>query len=313
MTVRISTIVCTYEREGYLRKAVQSLLEQTLDPSSYEVIVVDNGSTDGSWSYLDSTFGSDHARVRPLREPRNGLSFARNTGVAAARGEFVAFFDDDAVATPEWLERIVARFDELGPAVGCVGGAIDLLMEAPRPPWFPDGLAWMLGRFDHQHHAGALPPEVFLPGSNVAIRRELLDALGGFDTSMGRGASGLLGGEENVLQRKVDARGLQRFYDPGIRVLHHAPADRLRRTWFVRRMYWEGVTEGRVAAEQTRRGLLRRCSRTWKPALRASALVVPVGLPAILLTSSERFESGCREFYRLGFLAGLWDLHGTGR
>ena len=96
MNVQISAVVCTHNRAAYLRKALQSLVDQTMAQELYEIIVVDNASTDGTKQVVSEYSGASNLRC--LYEPVIGLSRARNTGWGNARGEYVAYLDDDAVA-----------------------------------------------------------------------------------------------------------------------------------------------------------------------------------------------------------------------
>ena len=138
MSIRISAIICTLNRAAYLEKAIQSLADQTLPEEQFEIIVVDNGSTDNTKTMVE---GFKHLEnLRYIYEPIMGLSQARNTGWQNAQGDYVAYLDDDAIACPEWLERIVQAFDTVEPRPGSVGGKVIPVWEAERPAW-PEGKA----------------------------------------------------------------------------------------------------------------------------------------------------------------------------
>ena len=96
MKVEISVVICTHNRAGYLTKALQSLSAQSLNPDSYEVIVVDNGSTDNTREVYENIIGKTNWIY--VHDPVVGLSHARNTGWGDAKGKFIAFMDDDAIA-----------------------------------------------------------------------------------------------------------------------------------------------------------------------------------------------------------------------
>jgi glycosyltransferase involved in cell wall biosynthesis len=116
----ISVIVCTHNRAAYLAKALQSLVSQTLDKDEFEVIVVDNASTDRTPHVFEETIFGGPARY--IYEARLGLSWARNAGLRAVRGRYVAYQDDDAVACPDWLERAQETLEAFGPRLGLLGG-----------------------------------------------------------------------------------------------------------------------------------------------------------------------------------------------
>ena len=103
--LRLTVVLPTFDRAGPLRRAIAALQRQSLDHSLYEVVVVDNNCTDGTAELLERL---NDGRVRALRESRQGLSFARNAGIAAARGDIIAFTDDDVETAPDWAEPPVA-------------------------------------------------------------------------------------------------------------------------------------------------------------------------------------------------------------
>ena len=121
----VSAVVCTYRRAPYLAKALESLARQSLPKAGYEVIVVDNACEE-EVRVLVSSYAAE-AQVSYIAESRVGLSQARNRGLENARGEFVAFLDDDAVAAPGWLDAIRQTFVESGSTLAAVGGPTELL------------------------------------------------------------------------------------------------------------------------------------------------------------------------------------------
>ena len=103
----ISAIICTYNREQYLGLAIDSLLQQ--DFAEFEVIVVDNASTDGTRQVVEARL--PHAKLRYIYEPITGLSVARNTGAKIAQSSILAYLDDDAIATPQWLRVLYSAYE----------------------------------------------------------------------------------------------------------------------------------------------------------------------------------------------------------
>lgn len=241
METLISAIVCTHNRSNYLRKAVQSLVDQTLPKEQYEIIVVDNGSTDNTKALVES-FG--HLRnLRYIYEPIPGLSQARNTGWKEAEGQYVAYLDDDAIACADWLERIVTVFKTVHPRPGSVGGKIEPIWEAERPVWLSEPMEWALGVVNWKDKATFLSEkDPMLFGSNIAIPRDVLERIGGFSIRLGRRGNRLLAGEEELLERNLRKQNLGIYYDPAICVRHHVLAERLEKGWFYRRFFWHGVS-----------------------------------------------------------------------
>ena len=147
MSIRISAIICTHNRARYLRKALQSLAVQTVDSASYEILVIDNASTDETKRVVREEYAAV-SNLGYLHEPVLGLARARNTGWTHAKGKYVAYLDDDAIACSNWLEGILEVFGSVTPTPGCVGGKIELIWEAPRPSWLSDEMVPFLSRLD---------------------------------------------------------------------------------------------------------------------------------------------------------------------
>jgi len=241
---KISAVICTYNRYDVLEKAIESLRHQTLPEEAFEILVIDN-SPDFERSARE---GDRYAEVKNLRyvvEKTPGLSNARNVATALAESEFVAFLDDDAVASPEWLEKILEAFGTFGDDVDVVGGRIDPIWEKPRPPWLGDEL---LGHVSVVNWGGAcrIADETeWFAGANITFRVSALEEHGGFAVGLGRKGSGavLLSNEESDLMARIRAAGKKTVYQPEARVDHLVEAKRLERGWFRRRASWQAVSD----------------------------------------------------------------------
>lgn len=247
-TTEITAVVCTHNRAAYLEMCLRSLLRQTLDRSRFEVVVVNNASSDNT-SGVCAPFLSQGA-IRYVEDPVVGLSQARNTGWKMAAGRFVGYLDDDATAVPGWLESALSAF-QVAPQPAWVGGPIDLDWPGTPPLWLDEVLQESLGRLDWGSETRWLTANERLGGGNSFYPREWLERLGGFDTSLGRKGNLLLSGEETQLQRRIEAEGGRLYYHPGVRILHAVPPERLRPSFFYRRYYWGGRTD--VAIQRTLR------------------------------------------------------------
>src|SRR6476646_5236422 len=139
MSALSSAIVCTYNRRDRLLDSVQALVEQDLPPTDYEIIVVDNNSTDGTSDVIAECFGGV-PNVRLIREEKQGVAPARNAGARVARSPIAAYTDDDALVPKGWLRRIVELFHTLDPVPGVIGGDMEPVFDGERPSWLTDEL-----------------------------------------------------------------------------------------------------------------------------------------------------------------------------
>lgn len=240
--IRISAIITTHNRIAYLKKALEGLAEQTLPKDSFEILVVDNASTDKTRTVVQEEF-SELTNLKYVYEPTLGLSHARNTGWRSARGEYVAFLDDDAIPCPQWLEKIVEAFETVEPRPGCIGGKIEPVWEMERPVWLTDDIALSLTIIDWSTVPTFLNEKQWLAGANIVFPKFLLERFNGFNTSLGRRGTNLISSEEVLLVRKIKQEGYKVYYHPEIAVRHHILASRLNKQWFLKRYYWQGVSD----------------------------------------------------------------------
>ena len=248
---RCSVILCTYNRRNLVLTALAALRRQTLPYDRFEVIVVDNGSQDGTFAAINAYIQAgplmlarnpEHVwHVQCLSEPQDGLSYARNTGLRAATGEIVVFLDDDAVAHPAFLERLLAAYDVTG--ADAIGGRVELRWEAARPHWLTDDLLDILGYFAPSTERMLLPPTLDASGCNISIKSEVLQAIGFFSPLLSKRTASPIGMEIADVCRRLRAAGYTLWYEPEAIVEHRVPAARLTRPYFVGRAYWQGRSE----------------------------------------------------------------------
>lgn len=235
-----SVVVATFDRSEFLRRCLGSLLRQTADPAGYEIIVVDNNSTDDTGDLVERT-ARRHPAVHYVFEARPGLSHARNAGLSAAHGDIVAYIDDDAVASPGWLKTLLGSFERVRPSPHVVGGPAFPVFIDRRPEWFRDTYetAWWgdTPRF--------LERNEFFFGLNVAFARQLLVEAGGFDASLGmKGAELAFGEDDEVFERLWRHTGgrLLAYYAPEASVAHLIPATRAAPVYRLKRGFVSGQT-----------------------------------------------------------------------
>lgn len=217
----ISVVICSYNRADYILDAVDSLYRQTLPRHRFEVLVVDNNSIDNT-GVLVQAYIADHPdyQLHYLTESRQGASFARNTGAAIAKAPLLCFMDDDAVAEPSYLERILAFFDQHPEAAGLGGRIIPRYIPA-EPKWMSHFVSSLVGNFDYSPELKEFAPGKYPLESNMIVRKEDFDAIRGFNTDL-PGVKGTLriGGEGKDFFLRLQARGKTVWYDPNV-IVHH--------------------------------------------------------------------------------------------
>ncbi len=262
-TLLVSVVICTHNRARYLRETIRSLASQTLRRECFEILVVDNASTDETRCTVLEEL-SHVKNIRYIYEPVLGLAHARNTGWRNAKGQYVAYLDDDGLACQTWVERIVEAFATVNPAPGCVGGRVDPIWESPPPAWISDDLASLLAVVNWSHRPIFLSGEQYLAGVNMAFPRALLAELDGFHPGVDRLGKKLLSNGDILIERLLEAKGYGIFYDPNILVRHFVPKLRTTKKWLLKRSYWQGVSDvvmDQVLHPVTRRSLLKSISR----------------------------------------------------
>lgn len=240
----VSVVVCTRNRSAALRGALESLLEVQYDPALWEMVIIDNASTDDTAEIARSVAAANPARVRVLVEPTIGLSAARNAGIAAAAAEIIAFIDDDAYPEPGWLSAVVEGFSR--PEVMCVGGPVAPLLEGELPSWFRGRFLPYLTVWDPGPEPVELRYNEYPRGANIAYRRSGIELVGGFSEHLGRKGSSLLSCEEIELCLRLERAGFITLYVPGARVRHLTPVGRMTPEWLAARFEAQGRSEAIV-------------------------------------------------------------------
>ncbi len=244
MELLFSVVICTYNRLDHLPAAIDSVFKQSLESTAYEIIVVDNCSTDGTAEAIKALMG-EHPNLRYIYETRLGLATARNTGWQAAAGMFVAFLDDDAKAEVDWLETVADLVKDAAPNLHCVGGPILPFYTSPQPDWWLDKYE-IRTRGDVQRH---LRKGEFFSGSNMTWRRSTLERFGGFEAKAGMKGNQLGMGEETGLFRQIwEAEESPVFlYSPALKVYHWVPPEKMTMRYILKR----ATANGQFEAEYT--------------------------------------------------------------
>lgn len=239
--MKYSIVIATYNRAGDLHETLKSLAALTPD-GPWEVIVVDNNSSDDTRAIVHEAAGRFPVELRYVFEGRQGRSPALNAGIQAARGAIIATTDDDVRVPAEWLNRAAEGLQQAG--CDYVGGRVLPIWGAARPKWLPNhgGKLWgVIALLDYGGDPIEFGRRVPL-GVNMAFTREAFERAGLLDPDTGRRAGTLLGQEVREWCIRARKAGVRGFYAPGM-VLHHIiPASRLSKRYFRRWFYWRGVS-----------------------------------------------------------------------
>ena len=238
----VSVNVCTYNRHRLLRHALESLLAQQLDDTvRYEIIVVDNNSTDETRQVVDEFIGRGYHHLRYLFEQRQGLSYARNTAVEAARAPILAFTDDDVLVAPTWVQTIKRELDR-HPEVDCVGGKIVPRWPAPPPVWLTERHWAPLGIVDYGDRPFYVSTQnqLCLLTANMAIRKDVLEGIGRFRPQLQRVQDRVGSMEDHELLVRLWRRQRKGLYVPGLVVAADIAIDRLAKRYHRRWHFGHG-------------------------------------------------------------------------
>jgi GT2 family glycosyltransferase len=227
----ISVVVSTYNRADRLPAAITSLLTQ-VGAVGYEVIVVDNNSSDDTAEVVRQIAARAGGLVRYSFEPRQGLSHGRNTGIALARAPIVAFTDDDVRVSSDWIVQLKRAFDE-HPDAGYVGGRVLPEWTAPPPPWLTNAHWAPLALQDYGPAVQISGREraVCLVGANLAFRKGVFKRVGMFSASLGRVKDGIGSTEDHDMQLRAWRAGVHGVYVPAVVVTAEVTADRLEKRY----------------------------------------------------------------------------------
>ena len=243
----LSIIICSYNRASYISDALTSLYCQSAGLKAFEVIIVDNNSTDNTKEvYAIWRQTNTNGQFTFISETQQGASFARNTGAAIAKGEWVCFMDDDAVATPNYVENILKHIQNKPDAVG-FGGRIIPKYIPSEPKWMSYYVSSLVGNFDYAPIACAFENGKYPLESNMIVKKSVYDKIGGFNVNL-PGVVGTLriGGEGKELFYKILALGHIIYYDPAICVHHVVEVKKLTSEYMYR------VASGIGRGEKTR-------------------------------------------------------------
>ena len=301
-TLRITVAVITFNRSSFLRETLAGLVRQNYPAGCWELLVIDNNSTDDTREVV-SSFLAATPSPRWILEERAGLDFGRNRAIDEAHGEVIALVDDDILMEPDWLAQLVAPFSgQTPPPVGVVGGEV--------VPIFPDGIPeWLKGThrpLKFRKDPGPLPPGQAPMGANFAFPKWVLERFGKFDTHLDRKGAALFGGGDSEMIRRIRAGGLEAWFVPGAKVLHQIPAARLTLRYALRHAFDSArsrvVDHVRVLRESRRSALPFLASRAIASAFKLAGFLIACGACSVVFSRGRAKRALVRAWRCCGYL-----------
>jgi glycosyltransferase involved in cell wall biosynthesis len=245
----VAVIIPTYNRAALLAQTLERLADTRCHIPTWEVVVVDNNSTDDTRAVVESRRAAFPVPLRYVFEPAQGRSRALNTGIAACSAHVLVFIDDDVLVADGWLDAATAPLLAAGD-LEYTGGPVRPLWGAPRPDWLSPNKSDLWGTIailDYGPEAFVFEERRRVPlGANMAARRTLFDRIGLFSARLGRTGSRLLGQEVPELLARARAAGARGLYVPEMIVDHHVPASRLQKSYFRRWWYGKGISRAEL-------------------------------------------------------------------
>lgn len=237
----LSIVICTYNRAALLKMAIESVVLPNKTSNRYEIIVVDNNSTDDTRTVIED-YAAHYSQIHYVFEKNQGLSFARNRGWKEAKGEYVIYLDDDAKAKDGWLSAAAQVAEELNPDL--FGGPFFAFYLQSKPKWFKD----QYGSHSLGENSRYLNPGEFLTGGNMAIRRSLLQKLNGFKNNFGMSGNKIAFGEETELQIRIrlENPNSRIYYEPNMSILHLVRPEKMRISYLIKQIFSDGRDTFRI-------------------------------------------------------------------
>jgi glucosyl-dolichyl phosphate glucuronosyltransferase len=308
----ISILIATRDRCTLLRDTLEAIDRQQDPGVEVEVIVVDNASVDATQQVVTEAAAKGRWPVRYLFEGRSGKSHALNSALAQIRGDLLVFTDDDVLPAPGWLASYADAL--AGTGADYAVGRILPRWEVPPPRWMSPALYGVLavpdGGTERLMIAAGQNEDIMPLGANMAVRRDVVDRIGGWDTSLGKLQGTLRTGEDHEFALRMTSAGFVGVYEPAAVVHHRVPGERLQFSYFRRWFYDNGGVEASLEDRYptTKRYFCRVPRHLWRQSLVEIAGFVRAAVTGnrpILMARAMRLT------WITGYLRSRWRRHQT--
>ena len=229
----LSIIVCTFNRADLLNEALNSLVLQTADKNLFEVIIVDNNSTDTT-RIVAKDYALKHSNFRYVFEEKQGLSHARNRGYQESTSDWISYLDDDAKASKNYVERMLHVIKNYN--FDCFGGVYLPWYKYGKPKWYKD----RYGSNGFKLKRTGILLNDYASGGIIVFKRSVLEDFNGFSVSIGMSGGKIAYGEETKLQVKMRKKGYIIGFDPKLRIQHLVDHNKLKPSWYILSSFAKG-------------------------------------------------------------------------
>jgi len=240
----LSIIICTYNREKYIYKTLESIAKNDFSIEKFEVVLINNNSTDGSEAacrHFQQNFPKINFRY--FIETNQGLSFARNRGIAEAKGELLVFLDDDSFVEADYLINLENYLKEY-PDMIAFGGKITPLFEnGITPDWLSKWSYSWVAAINLGSDVKLFTGNTYPIGANMGFKKDYFEKYGSFDTSLGRSKKNMIGGEEKDIFNRCNRKFEKIYYFPNIKVMHVIPENRTTKEYIIKLGLGAGISE----------------------------------------------------------------------
>lgn len=236
MNPELTIIICTFNRAYLLPETVSTIFQQNVSRDHYQVLIVNNNSTDNTAEILDG-FLNKYDNLLVVEETTQGLGNSKNTGMKTATTDWVVFLDDDAKVPYDFVKKALNNIKNYN--FQCFGGVYLPWYKYGKPQWFRDNYASNNGKLPEF----AALKEDFISGGIMAIKKTVLQKFGGFPTNLGMNGNKIAYGEETLLQIRLRNSGIEIGYDPNWVIYHLVNRYKLSPWWFIK----SGFASGRDA------------------------------------------------------------------
>ncbi|MCD7976214.1 MAG: glycosyltransferase [Tannerellaceae bacterium] len=266
MNMTLSVIICTYNRGRYLPMILDSLRFQALSSELFEIIMVNNKSTDNTEEII-SNYIKEFPDI-PLKyfmESSQGISYARNRGIQESRGDIIVFLDDDETIDPDFLEGVLDFFTN-HPDAGITAGPVIPVYEDVKPAWLTPFISRAItGEYNKGDHIKLLKGKDYPGTGHACFRKELFYKYGIFNPDLGRKGNSVLGAEDKDFFLRLIKGGEKCYYLPIAKIYHHLPAEKMSVDFFVKIAYGIGKSERiRTYSSHKKAYLYRFCVEIFK-------------------------------------------------